>query len=134
MKKTLQIFYLSIGFLCFGLGALGALVPVLPTTPFLLVASFCFARGSRRFDAWFRATALYRKHLEYFVQTKTMSAKSKAILLSSVTLLLLIPFVLVDILWVRLVIAGVILVKYYYFLFRIKTGARPQVATEKNNE
>ena len=52
------------GFAFFGLGALGAVVPVLPTTPFLLVAAFCFARSSDRLNAWFRSTRLYREVLE----------------------------------------------------------------------
>ena len=121
MKKFCKILYLVLGLVCFGLGALGAALPVLPTTPFLLLASFLLAKGSDRFHNWFQSTRLYRRYLENFVQTKSMTARSKTVLLVSVTALLLIPFCLVDNTWARVGIASALALKYYYFLCRIGT-------------
>ncbi|WP_195268525.1 YbaN family protein [Eubacterium sp. 1001713B170207_170306_E7] len=116
--KTL---YLIIGFLFFGLGAIGVILPVLPTTPFLLVASYCFARGSKRFNDWFLSTRIYQKHLDSFVKERSMTLKTKISLLSFASAMLILAFCLVDVIYARILIIAVIIFKYYYFIFRIKT-------------
>lgn len=116
--KTL---YLIIGFLFFGLGAIGVILPVLPTTPFLLVASYCFARGSKRFNAWFLSTKIYQKHLDSFVKERAMTLKTKISLLSFASAMLILAFCLVDVIYARILIIAVMIFKYYYFICRIKT-------------
>ena len=70
MKKIL---YVMLGSTSLILGALGSLIPVLPTAPFLLLAAFCFARSSQKLDRWFRNTKLYKDNLEDFVAGRGMT-------------------------------------------------------------
>lgn len=120
-NKLINYIFIALGFICIGIGALGVALPILPTTPFLLVASLCFAKGSKRFHDWFKSTKLYKNHLESFEKSRSMTMKTKLYILIPVTVLLLIAFFMMHNLPGRIVIAVLIIVKYYYFLFRIKT-------------
>jgi uncharacterized membrane protein YbaN (DUF454 family) len=51
----LRPLYVVAGWLCLGLGFLGIFLPLLPTTPFALLAAFCFSRGSTRLYHWLLA-------------------------------------------------------------------------------
>ena len=105
----------------FGLGFIGIVLPILPTTPFLLLAGFCFARSSKRVHNWFVSTKAYQRHLEPFVQKRAMTLKTKICILSLASFMLAFPLFLTDLWWLRVFIIGLYIFKYYYFLFKIKT-------------
>ncbi len=121
MKSIKKYLFITVGLIFVALGAIGVIIPILPTTPFLLLASYCLARGSERFNNWFINTKLYKKHLESFVKERAMTLKEKIGLLAFADFMLMFPLIILDNLFIKLFIIGLILFKFYYFTFRIKT-------------
>ncbi len=89
MKKTvktpnpvLKWLMVSAGMLCVGLGTLGILLPVLPTTPFLLLAAFLFARSSEKFHSWLLTNRMFGKYLKNYMEKKSIPLGIKIYALS----------------------------------------------------
>ncbi len=120
-KNPIKILWLLCAFLFLGIGMVGVVVPVLPTTPFLLLASFCFSKGSKRFHNWFMGTKLYQKHLESFVRERAMTLKTKLCILLPASAMLLCAFFMMQNLPGRIFIIFLILFKYIYFFTKIRT-------------
>lgn len=120
-KNPLRILWLILGFAAIGLGAVGVVLPVLPTTPFLLLASFCLAKGSEKFHIWFTGTKLYKNHLDDFVQNRSMTLKTKLGILLPASAMLLLALVAMPNKYGRAFIVFLIIFKYVYFFTRIKT-------------
>lgn len=117
----MKLIYFVIGLISMILGAIGVILPVLPTTPFLLLSAFCFAKSSQRFHSWFVSTKLYKNHLDSFVKERAMTLRTKVCLLTFASTMLLIAMYFMDNLFLRLFLLCLIIFKYYYFIFRIKT-------------
>ena len=119
LKKMLLVI---IGCIGVGLGALGVVLPILPTVPFLLLAAFCFARSSERLNNWFIGTKLYKNNLESYVKGKGMTRKTKIKIMVTVTVLMTIGFIMMDqVLVGRIVLACVWVFHILYFVFGVKT-------------
>ena len=119
VKKTLYIIGGCIGV---GLGAIGAVMPLIPAFPFLLLAAFCFARSSERLHTWFIGTKLYKQNLESYVAGKGMTKKTKIRIMVTVTVLMSIGFAMMGAVPVgRAVLAVVWLFHLIYFTFGVKT-------------
>jgi uncharacterized membrane protein YbaN (DUF454 family) len=76
----MKVLFIAIGTLATGLAILGAILPGLPTTPFLLVALWAFARSSPRLHGWLRTMPLMQSALreaERFEQERSMHWRVK---------------------------------------------------------
>lgn len=71
MKNTAVRTVLAfLGLICAALGIIGIFVPVLPTTPLLLLAAFLFARSSQRLNNWLASTKAYQNYVLPFRENR----------------------------------------------------------------
>ena len=128
MKKIL---YMILGCAGAGLGAVGAVVPMLPTFPFLMLAAYCFARSSKKLDRWFRNTKLYKDNLADLTAGKGMTRKAKIRVMVTVTLLMGVGFMMMGakgIVTGYAVLGCVWVLHLVYFIFGIKTISTTEAA------
>ncbi|MGZ9849843.1 YbaN family protein [Macrococcus psychrotolerans] len=97
-----KYFLIAIGIISTVLGFIGAALPLLPTTPFLLLAVFCFARSSDRFHEWLVRTRLYKSYVQEFYEQKGYTMKKKFQLLLSVYIVVGFSMYMVDHLYIRI--------------------------------
>ncbi|MBQ8802409.1 MAG: YbaN family protein [Tyzzerella sp.] len=123
--KIKKIAYIVLGCIGVGLGAVGAVVPLLPAFPFLLLATVCFAKSSEKLHNWFINTKLYKNNLESYVQGRGMNWPTKIRVMVTVTVLMSIGFIMMKNVPVgRIALACVWAFHIIYFAFGVKTIKR----------
>lgn len=117
----MKILFLSLGFISLSLGIIGVILPILPTTPFLLLATVMFSKSSQKVNKWLKRSKIYQRHFSDFIENQTMSKKKKWILLITVDLILLIVFFSLDSTVLRIILFALFIFKHWYFMRFVKT-------------
>ena len=121
MKKMKSILFMLLGLIALVCGVAGTVLPVLPGGPFYLLAVYFFSKSSKRVDAWFKNTYIYKKYVVSFLEKKGMTLKEKIRINLTADFFILLSVLYVDILAVRIILIGLALYKHYYFIKKIKT-------------
>ncbi len=98
----------ALGTLFLGIGIVAIPVPILPTTPFLLLAAACYVRGSARMHRWMMTNRYFGRQLKDYSEGRGISRRAKIVALSFLWGLIgLTALVLTQNLVIRLVLAAV---------------------------
>ena len=116
--------WVILGTLALGIGLVGVVIPVLPTTPFLLAAAYCYSRGSKRFHVWLTTNRIVGRYIRDYQEGKGISSHAKMITLILLwSTILISALVFVHILWVQVVMIMIALAVSYHIL-SIGTGKK----------
>jgi len=74
-----KLFIFIFGWVCFGLGVVGAFLPIIPTTPFILLAAFMFSKSSPRFHQWLMSLPLAGAAVRDWQVNRVIRPKAKAL-------------------------------------------------------
>jgi len=94
MLMVLRTTYFILGWISLGLGAVGAVVPLLPTTPFVLLAAWLFAKSSKRWHDWLRHNRVFGKTVRAWEARLGLTVREKVRLIATATVVIAISFML----------------------------------------
>lgn len=125
-NQAFKIILVVCGTICVGLALLGVFLPILPTTPFLLLAAFFYARSSERFYAWLIGNRWSGPIIQNYREGRGLPLKQKILTIALLWLSIGYTVVFVtDTLWLRIGLAG-IATGVTINLIRKKTYKAPQ--------
>jgi uncharacterized membrane protein YbaN (DUF454 family) len=104
-KKIINHLVFLGGFISLILGIIGIALPILPTTPFLLLASAAFAKSSKRFHRWLLNNKILGAYIKNYREGKGLPLKIKVITLSLLWITIIISILfLMHLFWVQIVL------------------------------
>ncbi len=131
MRKVTRLLLIIGGTLCVALGVVGMFLPVLPTTPFLLLAAVCYARSSERFYRWLMTNRWFGNYIRNYREGRGIPLREKVliILLLWLTISYAAWFV-VEPWWLKAILLG-IAVGVTIHLVKTKTLRREEAAAPR---
>ncbi|MBI9015395.1 MAG: YbaN family protein [Clostridiales bacterium] len=101
LKKSILIL---LGFIFLGLGMIGIILPLVPTTPFLILASLCFVRGSSRMNTWLLNHRVFGNYLRNYLDEKAIKKEARIRTMFFLWSTLLISIFLIDLTVIKIIL------------------------------
>ena len=120
----IKIILVSVGFISLFTGIAGIILPVLPTTPFLLLSAACFLRSSDRLYQWLINHKIFGAYIKNYLKYKAITKKTKIISISVLWIFISISvFLIIKLLWIRILLF-IIAVCVTIHILKLKTLTR----------
>lgn len=115
---AVRFLYLLCGWVAIALGVLGIALPVLPTTPFILLAAWCFAKGSPRCHQWLRSNRYFGQMVQDWERQKGLRRRYRRRAVAMMLVTFSISLIVVPKIWLKIMLVG-ILVSVLIYLYRL---------------
>ena len=102
--KILRILLILFGFLCLSIGIAGIFLPIVPTTPLVLLAGACFLRSSEKLYSWIIKNKTFGKYIQGYLQTGRVPAQSKPISIILVWVFIGVSTIFAEPPWIKIVL------------------------------
>ncbi len=107
-KPIVRYLIIALGLVSVGMGVLGIFLPILPTTPFFLLAAYLFLRSSPRLYRWLLTHRIFGNYIRNYIQHRAISAGVKIFTLILLwATILLSAYLITGLLWVQVLLIGV---------------------------
>lgn len=117
-----KLIYLILGIFGMIMAFIAAIVPLLPSFPFVCLAIYGFSRSSKKFETWFINTSFYKNNFKSLIEDRVMTISAKNRSMFMVTILLLIASYFARKYFIALLLLLIIWVFHFYlFYIKIKT-------------
>ena len=103
----MRLFLIIAGGISLGLGILGMFLPVIPTTPFLLLTAWCWLKGSPRLHQWLMSHPRLGPYIKDFQENRQIPLRVKTVSIATLWLTITASIILVHPLWLRILLTAI---------------------------
>ena len=104
-EKVKRLLFTILGTLFLGIGCIGLILPILPTTPFLILATACYVRGSDRIYRWMMRNRLFGEFIRNYLEGKGITSRQKVFTLALLWLMIAITiFYMIENIMIRILL------------------------------
>ena len=121
-SRTVQAVFFCLGCLFVGLATVGVVLPLIPTTPFLLLAAACYARSSKRFYDWLLTNRIFGPTIRQWQESGSVAMGTKVVAIVLLVLTLGSSVVFFVPLWSVKILLVAVGIWVIYFLLRLPTA------------